>query len=226
MTDLQMLIERVVDEVLNEALRGTRLRKALAKIYANKEPFNLDTFHELPREVRKYYLKTRKDTRSLGEGSSRYVYKIGPDLALKVAKGEKGKAQNRAEVDAELCGDVKVFAQVYEYSDDYSWITSELAKPIKKKQLEKLLGISMKDLFWALHSLENPEEVDEGDIVKIKELKKDPWFKKLIKMIQACDLEPADVAKTDSWGLRNDGSPILIDYGLGVSVYDTYYSNE
>lgn len=231
---MKELIRELVKEALEEAgrkpLTGAKLRNAMGDIWANKELFNLETFDELPEELRKYYLKTRRDTKSFGEGSSRYVYKVGPDRVIKVGKGTKGAAQNKAEVDAETCGHQKYYAEVYEHANDYSWIISELAKPVSKKELESLLTVDLDTLYSGLMSLWDqthgtPKEEQHEDEFKIyKRLRRSSWLRGLLQMIENCDLEPADVVKASSWGVRKNGKPILIDYGLGSEVYDTYYS--
>ena len=227
------LIEQLVEEALYEAgpaLEGTKLRNAMADVWANKEMFSIETIASLPEQLRKYYLKTRRDTKLLGQGSSRYVYKIGSDKVIKMAIGARGMAQNKAEADAELCGHGKYYAEVYEHADDYSWIVSELAMPVSKEELEDLLGTDLESLEEALMSLiDQAKGVSEDDQFEpeyksYKRLRRSSWLRGLMAMVEKCDLEPADITKPDSWGVRKNGKPILIDYGMGASVYDDHYA--
>lgn len=221
----------LIEQLVEEALGGMELQDALADIWENKELFRIETFMELPEELRKYYIKTRRDTRLMGEGSSRYVYKIGPDRVIKIGLGEVGADQNKAEVDAELCGNEKYYAEVYEYADDYSWIISELAAPVPKAKLEALLGTDLHTLYDGLmslidqaHDVEEEEQI-ESEFTAYKRMRRSSWLRGLMDMVQNCDLEPADVVKPSSWGVRKNGKPILIDYGLGSATYDKHFNS-
>ena len=133
-------------------------------------------------------------------------------------------------MDAEICGNDKYYAEVYEYSDDYSWIISELARTVSKRELESLLGTDIETLYDGLMSLldqvNNSEEQYDPDLKAYKKLRRSSWLRGLMDMIENCDLEPGDVAKVSSWGVRKNGKPILIDYGLGSEVFDKHYGGD
>jgi len=97
-------------------------------------------------------------TQVLGEGTSRLVFLLSNRFVLKLAQlaqplprsprsFERGKAQNKYEVDLSTDPDVKpIVAEVYDAADDYSWIVSELVRPIKNiNEFKDLTGFSFTD---------------------------------------------------------------------------------
>ena len=76
----------------------------------------------------------------LGAGSSRCVYQIDPSTALKVAKNEKGVAQNDVENDSFLQG-IGLFPEIYDADPNGRWLEVELAEKAKLRDFEDILGV-------------------------------------------------------------------------------------
>ena len=76
----------------------------------------------------------------LGAGSSRAVYMIDHSTAIKVAKNEKGVAQNDVENDNEL-QKIGLFPEIYEADNDGNWLIVQLAEKAKLKDFEDILGV-------------------------------------------------------------------------------------
>lgn len=214
---------------LNEASsKEKKIQQSLATIYSDKTPFNAEKFKKfksLPE--RYYYLKTRRNVKKLGSGSSRIVYLVNNDFVIKLANGNRGNGQNKSEVMAVWCGDPKYYTEIYDYASDYSWLFVEMAYPIKAKDFEKYFGFSLSELYDALaysfHFFKTPNDKEEYDDSAYRKLRKNSWFKGLEKMINACGLEPGDIGKPNSWGITKNNKIVLLDYGLSDTVFNTYY---
>lgn len=228
--NLTLLIEEVLEEVLFEVKEdptGWDLRRAYKEIEEDSKPFNLKKFISLSPKLRLFYLHTRRDTKFMGEGSSRIVYRIPGNLVLKVAKGEKGAAQNRAEKLAVKCGYPRYYAKVYRAAKDNSWILMEEAERITRQEFRQIMGFTYGELSNALHFVLHADKGEKTPAVErraYEKLKSDPWFRGLARMMLTCKLEPGDIAKPDSWGADSRGNIVLIDYGLASNVWKQHYS--
>lgn len=153
-----------------------------------------------------------------------------------MAKNKRGLAQNYVENDGYLA-QLDITANVFEFDNegDYPrWIEMERAIPFKRKQkpLEKLLGITMEELH-AFLALNNPNQRNTNmyrnmiSQERIDELWEDDIANQLAQMVGNIDMEPADIAKSNSWGLvKRDGKavPVLIDFGFTKDVAADYYA--
>lgn len=127
-------IKSIVQEeiTLLEKLRGT---------------FDWNTFKSLSSldEMEQYCLKTLG--KPLGKGSSRIVFALSSNKVLKLAKnisgGDKGRAQNKLEVETFTNPKAKaVVAKIYDYDPAYNWIISEITRPFKSSiKPEQAIGI-------------------------------------------------------------------------------------
>lgn len=78
----------------------------------------------------------------IGNGSSRIVFQISDERVLKVAKNEKGIAQNEFEAEYGK-QNYDIFPKIFNVDrDDYVFIESEYVLPCKKRDFQKALGIS------------------------------------------------------------------------------------
>jgi hypothetical protein len=75
----------------------------------------------------------------IGSGSGRVVYDIDGTKVLKVAKNQKGVAQNEVEsgVGRDSYFD-NIVTEVYESSPDDTWLVSEKAKKVTEKRIKEL----------------------------------------------------------------------------------------
>lgn len=103
--------------------------------------FNLEEFSRIPTfSGRKKYCDER--LQKIGTGSSRIVYRVDDEKALKIAKNKKGIAQNEHEADWGR-NNYDIFAKIYEADENnYTWIEMELASKIKPSDFKRLVGVS------------------------------------------------------------------------------------
>lgn len=79
---------------------------------------------------------------ALGAGSGRTVYALSGGKALKIAKNEKGVAQNKAEVDISQSNPNSPYVtRTFDFSPDYKWIVAEISKPMNKSEFEQFTQV-------------------------------------------------------------------------------------
>lgn len=104
--------------------------------------FNMDEFKSLTSfQKRIEYCKQR--LRRLGAGTSRIVYEIDDEKVLKLAKNNKGIAQNQEEIKLGTDYYTKslgCFTEVYDYDDNSLFVEMEKAIPAKESDFERLTG--------------------------------------------------------------------------------------
>jgi len=166
----------------------------------------------------------------ISSGSSRIIYKIDDKRVLKLAKNERGIAQNSVESDQMLnqwYGDI--IAKRLEFDDDDKWIVSEYAKRVGPKRFEQLLGVTIDQLFAYLCEL-HPEKTKVQFIVNDKtrevlDVDNNEFMYDLNDMIGNWDMPIGDFSKLSTFGEIN-GKLVVTDYGLTKQVYDTHYNKK
>ena len=176
---------------------------------------------------------------SSGEiGSSRIVFLIDNDKVLKLARNEKGLAQNELEAVAGQDPTVdKILAKVLEYSEEYAWLISQRVNPISsEKEFEAITGITWNELRKTLGAKER-EELNVT-VVPEKGAKKQTsasissslcltgsafvnYIKSFLERYSGMLI--GDIAKPDSWGLTKNGCLVLLDYGITKKKFDQLY---
>ncbi len=82
----------------------------------------------------------------LGFGSSRIVYKIDDEKALKLAKNRKGLAQNELEIILSNSSNLEgIVAETFDHSEDNSWLEMELAKELTPDLFKQITGLDWND---------------------------------------------------------------------------------
>ncbi len=75
---------------------------------------------------------------SLGFGSARITFALSGNKVLKIAKNQRGLAQNQAEFEIFYKNQGTPFVtKIFDKSDDYKWIISEIVKPLSKEEFEQ-----------------------------------------------------------------------------------------
>ena len=174
----------------------------------------LETF-----KARKKYAE--KNLKHLSSGSSRIVFMTKKNTVIKLAKNDKGIAQNKAE--ANLKGESKFINKVINHSHNYSWIESKFLKKITEKQFQKMTGVDFDDfgdcIRYALKSISGSKKEKPDDYKEISEI---PLFKELKEIAKKNHLLGGDIARISSFK-TNGEYPILVDLGLTKKIFDKFY---
>ena len=196
--------------------------------------FDLEEF----KNIRSYAAKLRYAEeylgKPLGRGTSRVVYRVDKDKVLKLAKNEKGIAQNNAETDWYNTSYYEsILAKVIDFDDkDGLWVEMELAYKVKESDFERLWGLDFGAIGRYLSNRDNENNgrrpiYGYATAEEKFELDKSDEVMNLVSFMFDSSSSPGDLGKLNSWGIvhRPDGEEIvLIDFGLTNSVYQSYYS--
>jgi hypothetical protein len=178
-----------------------------------KEISNLETFQD-----QVDYAEKKLD--HLSSGSSRIVYKTSDGTAIKLAKNNKGLAQNEAEAKLKLKSDY--INKVIKSDKNFKWIEVPLLEKITEKEFEELTSFKFKDFEKAMgveisSKKTKPKNFDD--------ISKSELFKDMVKACKKHNLLYGDIVRISSWGQKNN-KPILIDAGLTKKIYEEYYDSQ
>lgn len=194
----------------------------------------LEKFEEIKSFAGKIKSANENLTR-IGSGSGRIVYDIDGEKVFKLAKNQKGTAQNEAEINIGTDYYTQsIVTKVYEYSEDYTWIIAEKAKKVSGKRIEELTGIPKLALLY--YYLRNFESENKGGRAifgiepKIKEeLNENEFVHELLDLMNNYNVISGDLGRPSSYGeVLRDGQPTIVvtDYGLNSNVYNTHYDSQ
>lgn len=195
--------------------------------------FNLDEFKNLWSYSKKLKYAEEHLGKPLGTGSSRVVYRVDKDKVLKLAKNQKGLAQNEAEIDwANDSYFDNLLANIFDYDEEkHLWVEMELAIRAKKGDFKRLWGIDLEELYVYLDNFYNQNNGRRArfhqDEVTKDRLDNNENVANVLDFMMNSDSQPGDLCKANSWGIvTREGyeTLVLIDFGLTSDVYDNYYS--
>jgi hypothetical protein len=178
----------------------------------------------------------------LGTGSSRVAMTIeyeGRPTALKIAKNQKGLAQN--EVEAELLSDgyirqLPMVIPIIDYDEENRqplWIHTELAQKASEKQLCAIMGCtSLRELVSLAQGISGKSRFTtyQGVVASMKRNgltdeqieTATEYANTLVDLNNSFDVEIGDFITAANWGLYQ-GRPVIIDLGFTTNVATQYY---
>lgn len=181
--------------------------------------------------------------KKLGTGSSRVATTIeyqGRPTVLKIAKNQKGLAQNSVEADILSDGyasQLGILIPIIDYDEqnrEPTWIHTEMAQKANPKQLCALLGCDNLDqlvnMAWAITGKKRyvgnyqdyvtflrQRGVAEEQIERMTD-----YANTLADLNSSFDVELGDFTRAANWGIYN-GKPVIIDVGFNSNVLNQYY---
>ena len=121
---------------------GVENNDSILKEMAYPVSFNMEEFKTLKSfNQRIKYCSARLPR--IGAGSSRIVFQIDNEKCLKLAKNQRGIAQNEAEDDGYIQS-LDLAAEVYDTHPEYLWIEMQLARKAKPSDFQRLTGFNFK----------------------------------------------------------------------------------
>lgn len=193
--------------------------------------FNMDEFIN----IRSYNGKIRYAERYLSrisQGTARMIFDIDGKTVLKLAKNDKGIAQNEIE---SMIGQDKYFdhivAKVLETEDNYKWIVSEKANRITKNRFKQLSdGISINIVYKYLVYILDPQRAkwlrlrEDFTEEELDSLSENQFVEDFLELCSSYKLELGDFDRISSYG-EIDGRLVVVDYGLTFDVFNKYYNS-
>ena len=158
-----------------------------------------------------------KNFEHLSSGSSRIIYLTNDKQVLKVAKNERGIAQNKVESSVKS----PIVNPTTKFDKDGIWKLSPYCDKITEKEFEKLTDVPFKEFAAAIdHGINDDKKPSDFD-----KISKSDIYKEVIRLNKEYKLLPGDMTRISSWG-KNDGNPVMLDAGLSREVYDKYYTTK
>ena len=202
--------------------------------------FNMEEFKSIRSFAdRVKYCENR--LKKLGAGTSRRVYQIDNEKCLKLAKNNKGIAQNIEEIN--LGNDMyagSCFAKVYDYDSNGLFVEMELARRAKESDFERLVGIPF-DVYcdiivrtaanylpsnnqsrnWINKSMDDSYEYVMDNIDNFE------FISQVIDYMGNYQVKAyGDLQRLSSYGVvRRNGQEemVIVDFGLTEDVFNNYY---
>lgn len=172
--------------------------------------------------ARKEYAE--KNLEHLSSGSSRIVYLSPEKTIIKMAKNDKGIAQNKAECNPKMKS--KFLNEVISHAENYTWMQTHFLEKITEKEFEEMTGLDFDDfgesIRYGLRDVSGNKDVEKPK--NFDKVEKSEIYKEMKKIGEQFKLMPGDLARISSWGTK-DGRPVLIDAGLTADVFSDYYDS-
>lgn len=172
--------------------------------------------------ARKKYAE--RNLKHLSSGSSRIVYLTPNKTIIKLAKNDKGIAQNQAESNPEMKS--KYLNKILGFAKNHSWLETIYLDKITEKDFKEMTGIKFDDfgdaIRYGLKSVSDNSDLEKPSA--FEEISKADIYKELKDIGEKFKLLPGDIARISSWG-QKEGRPILIDSGLTRDIFDEYYED-
>jgi hypothetical protein len=164
-----------------------------------------------------------KNLDHLSSGSSRIVYTLPDGTILKLAKNDRGLAQNKAEGNPEMKS--PYLNKLLRAAKNRAWINMQFLDKITEKEFEEMTDVDFKDFGDAIrYGLKDVSDNSEEKPKNFEEISKTKVYKELYNVGKEFKLMPGDIARISSWGCK-DNHPVLIDAGLTKEIFDKYYDS-
>jgi len=172
--------------------------------------------------ARKNYAE--ENLKHLSSGSSRIVYLTSDKTIVKLAKNDKGIAQNKAEANPEMKS--KYLNEIIKHAKNFSWIETHYLDKITTTEFEEMTGLDFdqfgESIRYGLKAVSGNSDMEKPE--EFSKVEKSDIYKEVKKIGEKFKLMPGDLARISSWGTK-DGRPVLIDAGLTADVYSDFYED-
>jgi hypothetical protein len=183
--------------------------------------------------------------KKLGTGSSRVATVIeyqGRPTVLKIAKNQKGLAQNSVEADILSDGyasQLGILIPIIDYDEqnrEPSWVHTEMATKANEGKLCSLMKCnSLSGLVYFAEVIAGryprttaqkviDDMINDGKSEEDIEIMTD-YANKLADLKNSFDVELGDFARAANWGIYQ-GKPVIVDVGFNSNVLNQYYREE
>jgi len=213
---------------LNKILRLADLFYTLASSDSEELPEDSDDLKTILQNIEKletYQARKKyaeKNLKHLSSGSARIVYSTNKNTIIKMAKNDKGIAQNKAEANPKMKS--KYLNDILSHAKNHAWIEVGHLDKISEKEFKKMTGLDFEDFGDSIrYGLKNVSgNTDKEKPKNFTQVEKSEIYKELKEVGNKFKLMPGDLARISSWGTKN-GKPVLIDAGLTKDVFAEFY---
>lgn len=207
---------------------------------AAMDTFSLETLNSINSFSKRVKYCKEQLGMPIGNGSARIVFQIDDEKVLKLAKNEKGIAQNEEENNRYYAMYDNILPRVYDCADNYSYLVSEFVLPAKSADFKHVFGLTFKEftdaikMFYNQYALPNKKQhlyyrKDWKDSDEFWDmLESNEELGEINNYLCAMQYDPInDLFGIRNWGLckREYGETLVIlDNGLSEEVYNNFYS--
>jgi len=178
----------------------------------------------------------------IGDGSSRIIFQLDDETCLKLAKDEKGIAQNKEEMAVGFNHNEEYMPKVYNGTDENNalWIVAEYVIPAREEDFYKVAHVNFADVSKFAVFLDNYIEIRDLYVRSMAKFVLDGIAykygsnKRAVELFESiCDFKSTykqyvgDLGRIDNWGIaRRKGRTVfvMLDTGLSKDVYNQFYS--
>lgn len=210
---------------------------------ARKEGFRVDMLRQLPSFRAKIRYCNQWLGPYMGSGSSRLVYEIDDNVVLKLAKNNKGIAQNEKEYSIKndnYKSDFNIFPKVFNGSDEenFQWILAESVVPAEADDFKKATGFPWKIVkqfivtvfnryAYRMSRLEGSLTDEQYEKIMEYDEENSYFFHELEDYLSNYQVSPVnDYFRIANWGLTLRGNQpymVILDDGIDDEILDKYY---
>lgn len=229
---------RISESLIKSTVRKALLETAIDELANYPQSFSMEEFKKLTSfNARVQYCNQRLER--LGSGSGRIVYRIDDATVLKLARNNKGVAQNEAEADDWYARQNGLTTEVYDTDENHLWIEMQLARKARAADFRRLTGHDFRFMcgfvdyvrsLYARRTMWGPyvDKETYDAFVESGEFE-DSFFYYLYDYMTNMTLEAVgDLKRPSSWGVVTDPDGeerlVIVDMGLNDTVYNDYYN--
>lgn len=221
-------MKHFIKKKLNESIAFDIVENMMVEDYPSS--FDMEHFKTLKSFAQRVKY-CEENLKRISSGSSRIVYMIDNTKVLKLAKNQKGLAQNEVEIQwGQDSYFGSILAHTFMYHPDDLWVEMELARKVTKKDFQRLTECTIEEMY---DYLRNFNEINRGkrpifamDPAVKERLDENEFVSAIVDFMSNIDAPAGDFGRLNSYGIvqRNGQDDIvLIDFGLTNDVYQTYY---
>ena len=216
-------------------MTGNNKMKLTEAIRLTEEPlppdWDKDMFSRKRTSYRDMIAYAKEKAQKVGQGSSRVAFITpyeGRGTVLKVAMNRKGIVQNQEEADLlddPMIIDMGITIPMIDVDEENgyqpTWIHTEFGQKIRQNQLERLFGVDdMMEITMYLSYITRGTNFGKTPELP-KEVKENPYYIALEKVVADFDIPAMDFASSENWGLYR-GEPVIIDLGYTDKTAELY----
>ena len=211
--------------IITESQLKNIIQKELEEDYPIN--WNVEDFKKLNSFNKRIQYCEDKLTR-ISSGSSRIVYKIDESKVLKLAKNQKGIAQNEAEID--FSNDYMwdgITAEIFNHDENSLWVEMELARKVTPTIWMNIVGMPLNDMMDCVRYVENQKSsYSKNTPPMLDEAYENEFTSTILDLIANYDIPSGDFGKYSTYGVVNrngNDEIVIIDYGLTTDVMNKHY---
>ncbi len=211
--------------IITESQLKNIIQKELEEDYPIN--WNVEEFKKLKSFNKRIQYCEEKLTR-ISSGSSRIVYKIDESKVLKLAKNQKGIAQNEAEIN--FSNDYMwdgITAEIFNDDENSLWVEMELARKVTPTIWMNIVGMSLNDMMDCVRFVEGQKSSYSKNIPPmLDEAYENEFTSRILDLIANYDIPSGDFGKYSTYGVVNrkgEDDIVIIDYGLTTDVMNKHY---